>query len=144
MLSILISMSWAAHGTVEQEAATSPGEKIRFASIAIDEMWSTHAELAEQLRGAEAEPDRATCLDSKLNDLEHLIREAESATVSIPLALAEGERQLAELEFRKVSIALSRSRQARQAAALCGAVPIEQGPEAPTAASAGWAGAQLD
>ncbi len=149
MLTLLIALtlsppSRAARGTVEQEAHTSPDEKIHFAVSAIEEMWSTHAQVAEQLRASEQGQDRTLCLDEKLDDLEHLIVAAEAATLSIPLALADGERQLAELEFRKVSIALSRTRQTRQAAAMCGSEPLERAPQAPDADSAGWGGVQLD
>jgi len=137
---LLLSVSYAARGALEQESATSPREKMVFAATAIGEMYDVQTELQGWLDGAYGE--RRVCLDKQVRTVDHLIDASEEASMAIPDALAEGASEVAEMEFRKVTVALGRTREVRDIASICGTEPLTEAPPIPEAWKAGWSGAQ--
>lgn len=139
LLSLVLTAS-AARGIVEQESTTSSREKMVFAATAISEMRDVHAELEVMERASDG--DRSICLVKKVAHVGELIDASETASNRIPDALAEGADEAAELEFKKVTVALGRARQVRDEASVCGYEIIQEGPALPEALAAGWSGAQ--
>ncbi|HJN77218.1 MAG TPA: hypothetical protein QGF58_25055 [Myxococcota bacterium] len=137
---LLLSSAFAARGALEQESVTSPREKMVFAATAISEMREVRDELEDW--NSNSRGPRRVCLDKQLRTLDHLIEASEEASMAIPDALAEGAAEVAELEFRKVTVALGRTREVRDIASVCGTEPITVGPEIPAAWKAGWTGVQ--
>lgn len=137
---LILSTALAARGAVEQESATSPREKMVFAAGAISEMRAAQAEVEDWIDASDGE--RRICLDKKMRTIGHLIDASEHASMAIPDALAEGAGEVAEQEFRKVTVALGRTRELHDAASVCGTEPITRGPAVPEAWKAGWTGIQ--
>lgn len=140
MLLFLVIDAFAARGVVEQESTTSPREKMIFAATAISEMRDMRSEL--EVMQAASDGDRRVCIEKKVGHVGDLIDASEVASGRIPDALAEGADEAAELEFKKVTVALGRARQMRDDASVCGYEPIEGGPQLPQALQAGWGGVQ--
>lgn len=137
---LFVTAAFAARGSLEQESATSPREKMVFAATAISEMRDVQAELEDW--NSHSEGARRVCLDKQVRTVDHLIEASEQASMAIPDALAQGASEVAELEFRKVTVALGRTREIRDIASVCGTEPITEGPELPPAWKAGWSGSQ--
>jgi hypothetical protein len=106
---------------LEQSNATSDKDKVRFASSAIDEMRETETYLAQALSAAEkgGDPVEALCVNNKLSAVRALVQVAESANAGMQDALASGDAQRADHEFRKVGVALTKARQFKAEADAC-------------------------
>ncbi|MFT5583299.1 MAG: hypothetical protein ACI9VR_000877 [Cognaticolwellia sp.] len=120
-------------GNIQQDGSTSAREKMRFASSAVSEMRKVNAELQALHEGAQV-VDARLCLGSELEGLGELISVSEASTLAIPEALASGNHSAAEQEFRKISVALARARNIRQAGFACAVLPPSE--------TTGWSGEQ--
>jgi hypothetical protein len=120
-------------GNIQQDGSTSAREKMRFASSAVNEMRKVNAELEALHEGAQV-VDARLCLALELESLAELISVSEASTLAIPEALASGNHSDAEQEFRKISVALARARNAREAGFACAVLPASE--------TGGWSGEQ--
>lgn len=120
-------------GNIQQDGSTSAREKMRFAASAVNEMRTVNAEL-EALHEEAQVVDARVCLGLELAGLEELIRVSEESTLAIPEALASGDHSTAEQEFRKISVALARTRSVREAGFACAVLPASE--------TTGWSGEQ--
>lgn len=120
-------------GNLQQDGSTSAREKMRFASSAVSEMRKVNAELEVLHEGAQV-VDARLCLGLELDGLAELISVSEASTLAIPEALASGDHSAAEQEFRKISVALARARNTRDAGFACAALPPSE--------TTGWSGEQ--
>jgi len=128
-------------GVVEGSNQTSVTDKTVFSIDAIQEMREVLEELTAK-RDRSADPVRTRCLDSRRERIEVLVEEAEKASEATVDAIAAGEEAKAEHEFRKVSVALVRTRQLQDEADLeCALVNAT---EHEAAWQMGWSGVQQD
>ncbi len=137
---ILALMLSQATGVVEGGNQTSAIDKTVFSIDAIDEMRDTLEDL-RALRDATPDTLRSTCLDTKAQRIQDLVDQAEQASVATVDAIAAGEEARAEHEFRKVGVALMRTRQLSEEAQLQCAVSVQQ---EEAAVQLGWSGVQPD
>jgi len=109
-------------GQIEQSAQSSPEEMIRFTDMALEEMRQAEKDVARMLEGAEREKAMVSiqCISRKLTTMRALLEVSESAAVDLKQALADGENDSAQHDFRKIAIALSKVRQFRAEAEACG------------------------
>lgn len=98
---------------VEAASSTSPKEKLDFAADAIVEMndgIKTVEKLQEQVT-REGDEELIQCVRIKMASIKALTDVSERANESMTDALADGNDERAEHEFRKIAIALSKVRQ---------------------------------
>jgi hypothetical protein len=109
-------------GQIEQSSQTSPEEMIRFTDMALEEMRAAVGDVAKMLEGAERDREMVAiqCLSRKLTTMRALTEVSENSSVVLRQALADGENDRAQHEFRKITVALSRLRQFRAEADTCG------------------------
>ena len=127
-----------ATGVVEGGNQTSAIDKTLFSIDAVDEMRSTLDSL-RALRDATPDSLRSTCLDSKAKRVQDLVDQAEEASAATIDAIAAGEDAQAEHEFRKVGVALMRTRQLNDEVQCAVSVQQED-----AALQLGWSGTQAD
>ncbi len=110
-----------AAGQIEQSSQTTPEEKIRFTDMALEEMRSSVKETAKMLENAERanNPGAIQCLSKKITTMRALLEVSEASAVTLKQALADGEYETSEHEYRKIAIALSKVRQFRAEADAC-------------------------
>lgn len=109
-------------GELERVAATTPQEKLDYSSDALEEMREsvrTVTKLLETARRDGAEADQIQCLTSRMTGLRALLQVSEAADTSMQSALAEGASAMADHEFRKIAVALSKTRQLAAEADRC-------------------------
>lgn len=111
----------SAAGQIEQSSQTSPEEKIRFTDMALEEMRESVREVGKAMENAERSKVMAAiqCLSRKLTTMRALLEVSETSAVTLKQALADGEYETAEHEYRKIAIALSKVRQFRAEAQTC-------------------------
>ena len=111
----------SAAGQIEQSSQTSPEEKIRFTDMALDEMRQSVKDVGKMMENAEREKNMVAiqCLTRKLTTMRALLEVSETSAVTLKQALADGEYESAEHEYRKIAIALSKVRQFRAEADAC-------------------------
>ena len=109
----LMSEAVAQDNTVEAANTTSPREKLDFASEAITEMDDAvkQTEKLQEQVTREGDEDIIQCVRIKLASIKALADVSERANDSMTDALADGNDERAEHEFRKIAIALSKVRQ---------------------------------
>jgi DNA-binding phage protein len=108
---------------VERTASTSPQEKISYAESSnneIREAEKTISRLLEQAR-KDGDAEAIECLINKLTSVRALLQVSESAEVSMRDAIAAGEDEKANHEFRKIAVAVSKTRQLMAEAQRCAA-----------------------
>jgi hypothetical protein len=110
-----------ASGQIEQSSQTSPEEKIRFTDMALGEMRSSVNEVSKMVEVSEREKNMVAiqCLSRKLTTMRALLEVSENSGITLKQALADGEYETAEHEYRKIAIALNRVRQFRAEADAC-------------------------
>lgn len=117
-----LAQAGGATGEIEASTELSPKEKINYASDAIIEIKAASKDVAKLLADTEkgeADPLTIQCLNAKLGAIRSLIEVAESSNATMQEALAEGNDELADHEFRKIAVALSKSREFRAEAEAC-------------------------
>jgi len=108
---------------VERTASTSPQEKIAYAESSnneIREAEKTISRLLEQAR-KDGDAEAIACLINKLTSVRALLQVSESAEASMRDAIAGGEEEKANHEFRKIAVAVSKTRQLLAEAQRCAA-----------------------
>jgi hypothetical protein len=98
---------------LEQSAATSTAEKTDFATSANKEMDAAVKKLAKAMSDAEREREavQLLCLSKKLSSARTLTEVAEYASAAMNVAIAENNLDMAEHEFRKIAVALQKTRE---------------------------------
>jgi hypothetical protein len=108
-------------GQLEQGSATTDKEKQDFATQAIAEMQNAVKSVGRKLEAAEKEGDdlKIQCLSKKLSGIRALSEVSEDAQVAMERAINSGDSRLADHEFRKIAVALSKVRQFMAEADAC-------------------------
>ena len=126
LLAVLVPLAAGAQetsaaGEIEQSSQTTPEEKIRFTDMALEEMRTSVKDVGKMMENAERERNMVAiqCLSRKLTTMRALLEVSETSAVTLKQALADGEYETAEHEYRKIAIALSRVRQFQAEAATC-------------------------
>jgi len=109
-------------GQIEQSSQSSPEEMIRFTDMALEEMRASVKDVSKMVEAAEREHNMVAiqCISRKLTTMRALLEVSESSGVGLKQALADGEKDRAQHDFRKIAIALSKVRQFRAEADACG------------------------
>jgi hypothetical protein len=104
-----------AAGQLEASAATTPKEKLDFATAAIQEMAVGEKTVRKLLEQAQKEGDSATgkiqCLNNKLASIRALQEVSDAANTSMQEKLAQNQNELADFQFRKIAVAITKVRQ---------------------------------
>ena len=110
-----------ASGELETSTQLTDRERIHFAQGALWEISVGVDELGELLAAAEAEGDviRIQCVTKKLAAVRSLHEVSQRAEAAMLEALAGGDTGRADQEFRKIAVALSKTRQFRAEAEHC-------------------------
>jgi len=110
-----------ASGQLEQGSSTSDREKLEFAESSVSEMNDAVKSVSKKLETAERESDdlKIQCLSKKLSGIRALSEVSADAKSSMEKALSSGDTSLAEHEFRKIAVALSKVRQFQAEAEAC-------------------------
>lgn len=108
---------------VERTASTSPQEKIAYAEASNTEIREAEKQISRLLEQARKDGDAEAieCLINKLTSVRALLQVSESAEVSMRDAIAAGEEEKANHEFRKIAVAVSKTRQLLAEAQRCAA-----------------------
>lgn len=119
--SVAMAQDAAATGNLEQSTSASPKEMVAFANDAVSEMKDATQDVQKMLAAAEKESDvyQVQCLNKKLSAIAALAQVSESAKANMQEALAAGETERAEREFRKLAVAQGKVRQFRAEAEAC-------------------------
>jgi hypothetical protein len=116
-------------GELERVASTTPEEKVKYASDGLAEMSNDVRAVTKMLEAARKEPDSAKkvqCLANILTSMRALLAVSQKADVAMQKDLATGALELADHEFRKIAVALSRTRNLMFEAERCTASPESQ------------------
>lgn len=100
-------------GELERLASTSPQEKLQYSADALEEMRNgvkTVTKLVETAR-REGNVEELQCLNGRLTAMRALLQVSEAADVTMQESLAANSAERADHEFRKVAVALAKSRQ---------------------------------
>jgi hypothetical protein len=128
-------------GTLEQSSTTSPKEKVEFARSAVEEIGTSVKTVEKLLEQAEKDKDEEAkeCLTRKLTAMRSLFEVVKVSNNNMQQALAGSDMTHADLEFRKVAVALAKTRDFLAEAHACvgkagaergdSAVSINEGPE---------------
>ena len=104
-----------ATGQLETAAATSPKEKMDFATGAIAEMTASEKNVRKMLEQAQKEGESAAskiqCLNNKLASIRALEEVSEGANTSMQESLAANQQALADFHYRKIAVAITKVRQ---------------------------------
>jgi hypothetical protein len=97
---------------IERTATTSPEEKIAYAEASNEEIAEAEKQIARMLDQARKDGDAEAieCLISRLTSVRALQQVALKAQTSMADALAAGEEEKANHEFRKIAVAVSKTR----------------------------------
>lgn len=98
---------------LEQSGSTTTDEKREFATDAQQEMDRAVKKLAGSMEDAEKEREavRLNCLSKKLSSARTLSEVANSAQEAMDAAIAQNDLDKAEHEFRKIAVALQKTRE---------------------------------
>ncbi|MFZ5475782.1 MAG: hypothetical protein ACOZNI_03310 [Myxococcota bacterium] len=99
-------------GSLEQSATTSPKEKVEFARSAVDEIGTSVKTVEKLLEQATKDKDEEAkeCLTRKLTAMKALHEVVKVSNNNMQQALASSDMVHADLEFRKVAVALAKTR----------------------------------
>ena len=107
-------------GTLEQ-GGTSDAEKIRFANSAVSEIDETVVYLENMYESAKSKEDPAlvSCVYKKYQATVSLQGVVATSSATMQEAMAAGEDARADLEFRKIGVALTKAQQFKAEAHAC-------------------------
>jgi len=97
---------------IERTASTSPQEKIAYAQDSNEEIREaerTVTKLLEQGR-RDSDAEAIECLSNRLTSVRALLQVSESAEESMTVSIAGAEGEKASHEFRKIAVAVSKTR----------------------------------
>jgi len=108
-------------GELERSASTSPKEKLEYASDSNSEMRDAVKTVSRMLESAKRDSnvERLQCLNSRLTSIRALVQVSEAAEMAMRGALSKGQQERADHEFRKIAVALTKSRQLLAEAERC-------------------------
>ena len=123
-----------ATGQLETAAATTPKEKMDFATGAVAEMTASEKTVRKMLEQAQKEGESAAskvqCLNNKLASIRALQEVSEGANSSMQEALAANQGAMADFQYRKIAVAITKVRQfVAEAEACMGQNGTTGGPE---------------
>lgn len=107
---------------LEMAGSTSPKEKTEFARGAVEEMVTAVKTVEKLLEKAEKEKiaEQVDCLQRKLTPMRALLEVSRASDVVMQRALATSETARADQEFRKIAVALTKTRDFLAEAQACG------------------------
>jgi len=101
-------------------STTSPQEKLQYATEAQEEMREHERHVARLLESAKRDdPEAVPCIDDRLIEIRTLAKVGEGAQGPLGDALAAEQEERAAHEFRKIAVALMKTRQLRAEADAC-------------------------
>lgn len=97
---------------LERTATTSPQEKIAYAESSNQEIRDAEKQIARLLEQARKDSDAEAieCLQNRLTSVRALLSVSEAAEISMRDAIAAGAEEKANHEFRKIAVAISKTR----------------------------------
>jgi hypothetical protein len=117
---------------LERTASTSPAEKIAYAEVSNREVSDAVKHVGKLLETARrSDPDAVTCLQSRLTSIRALQQVSELAENNMASALNSESMERADHEFRKIAVAVSKTRQLSAEAERC-VVTLTSGVEGTT------------
>lgn len=120
--SLAVAQELETEGSIERLSSTTPEEKLQFAATANDEMRLTVKSVSKLLETArrESNAEKLQCVSTLLTSIRSLVQVSEQAEVAMVEALSAGELERADHEFRKVAVALNKTRSLQAEAERCG------------------------
>jgi hypothetical protein len=99
-------------GQLEQSATTSPKEKVAFSEAAVLEIGGAVKTVEKLLDEAtkQKNTEEIECLTRKLTPLKALLEVSKASNTAMQSALASSDAVHADQEFRKIAVALTKSR----------------------------------
>lgn len=97
---------------IERTATTTPQEKIAYAEASNQEIRDAEKTIARLLDQArkDADAEAIECLVNRLTSVRALLQVSESAEIAMKDAIAAGTDEKADHEFRKIAVAVSKTR----------------------------------
>ena len=97
---------------LERTAQTSPDEKLAYAEVSNKEIEEASKQVTKLLEAARRDSDLEglQCLTSRLTSVRALGQVSTQAEATMKSALASGETERANHEFRKIAVAVSKTR----------------------------------
>jgi DNA-binding phage protein len=97
---------------LERTASTSPQEKIAYAESSNQEIRDAEKQIARLLEQARKDGDDEAieCLMNRLTSVRALLSVSEASEIAMKDALAAGLEEKADHEFRKIAVAISKTR----------------------------------
>ncbi len=129
-------------GELEQSATTTPREKTEFADGALAEIEAAVKTVEGLLKDAESAKDKNAevieCLTRKLTPMRALLEVSRQSSNTMKQFLASNDTVHADQEFRKVAVALTKSREFLAEAQACvGDTGVERGDSSATLTDGG-------
>jgi hypothetical protein len=99
-------------GTLEQSSSTTAKEKVDFAASAVKEIDAAVVTVQKLLDQAQKEKntEQIECLQRKLTPLKALAEVSKNSSNALQQFLASNDAVHADLEYRKIAVALSKAR----------------------------------
>ena len=99
-------------GTLEQSSSTTPKEKVDFAASAVKEIDAAVGTVQKLLDQAEKDKntEQIECLQRKLTPLRALAEVSKTSSNALQQSIASNDAVHADLEYRKIAVALSKAR----------------------------------
>ncbi|MEQ1503626.1 MAG: hypothetical protein ABMB14_15415 [Myxococcota bacterium] len=97
---------------LERTATTTPAEKITYATSSNEEIRDAEKQITRLLEQArkDADAEAIECLINRLTSVRALLQVSESAEVMMRDAIAAGGEEQANHEFRKIAVAVTKTR----------------------------------
>jgi hypothetical protein len=97
---------------LERTSTTSPQEKIAYAETSNQEIRDAEKQIAKLLEQSRKDGDAEAieCLVTRLTSVRALLQVSEAAEIAMKDALAGGDDERANHEFRKIAVAISKTR----------------------------------
>lgn len=110
---IAVAQDEGVTGGLERTATTTPEQKLQYSADGAEEIAGSVKTVQKLVDDAErgGDPEQVECLTSRLSQLRRLSDVVNRAGYDMKSALETGETERANFEFRKIGVALSRSRQ---------------------------------
>jgi len=108
-------------GELERIASATPAERLEYSDDALEEMRESVKTASRLMEAARRDGlvDELQCLSKLVTPLRSLLQVSESADTAMRTAMADGATARADQEFRKIAVALTKSRQLASEAGRC-------------------------
>jgi len=99
-------------GDLERSSSTTPQEKVKYAADSNSEMRDAVKTVLKMLEGArrESNVEELQCLSNRLTSIRALAQVSEATEITMKESLAKGQQERAAYEFRKIAVALTKTR----------------------------------